>query len=150
LKNSRYLLDSNVVSDLYNHSAKNHLKILERLSLLKREDVFLSILTIYEFEYAAANSPEARKLVADNEIAAMKDNFKILMLSNNQAKIFGNLKAQYKTHKQINAENIKKHSIDLMIAATALDYDLTIVSADKIYSDVQSLHSDFKLENWTL
>ena len=79
----------------------------------------------------------------------MRD-FCVLNLSVKQAKIFGNLKAQYKTLKQINAENIKKHSIDLMIAATALDYDLTIVSADKIYSDVQSLRADFKLENWTL
>jgi predicted nucleic acid-binding protein len=145
-----YLLDTNVISDFYNVDADNHAKIVSKMLELGNADVYVSMLTIYEFEYALANCPDSKRTKIETTIAKIVRDFCVLNLSIKQAKIFGNLKAQYKTLKQINAENIKKHSIDLMIAATALDYDLTIVSADKIYSDVQSLCADFKLENWTL
>ncbi len=145
-----YLLDTNVISDFYNIDADNHAKIVSKMLELGNADVYVSLLTIYEFEYALANCPDAKRTEIETTIAKIVRDFCVLNLSVKQAKIFGNLKAQYKTLKQINAENIKKHSIDLMIAATALDYDLTIVSADKIYNDVQSLRADFKLENWTL
>lgn len=145
-----YLLDTNVISDFYNVDADNHAKIVSKMLELGNADVYVSILTLYEFEYALANCPDIKRLVIETTITKIMRDFCVLNLSVKQAKIFGNLKVQFKTLKQINAENIKKHSIDLMIAVSALDYDLTIVSADKIYSDVQSLHSDFKLENWTL
>lgn len=145
-----YLLDTNIISDFYNVDANHHAKIVSKMLELGNADAYVSLLTIYEFEYALANCPAEKHSVIENTIAKIVRDFCVLDLSVKQAKIFGNLKARYKTLKQINAENIKKHSIDLMIAATALDYDLTVVSADKIYSDVQSLHSDLKLENWIL
>lgn len=54
----KYLLDSNTVSDIYNPSADNHKRFIKKILALKEEDdVFISILTVYEFEYAFANSP---------------------------------------------------------------------------------------------
>lgn len=49
----KYLFDSNVISDLYDISAKCHLTIIKRLNSLSNSDsLAISILTLYEFEYA--------------------------------------------------------------------------------------------------
>ena len=58
----KYLLDSNVVSDIYNASSVNHPQVINKLlSLREDDDIFISVLTLYEFEYAFANSPDNKK-----------------------------------------------------------------------------------------
>jgi predicted nucleic acid-binding protein len=58
----KYLFDSDTVSDLYDQFSDNHFKILEKLSSLKgMDDVYISILSLYEFEYGYANAPDDKK-----------------------------------------------------------------------------------------
>lgn len=57
-----YLLDSNTVSDLYNRSSPQHNVIFERFSTLTDVDnVYVSVLTLYEMEYGYANAPDDKK-----------------------------------------------------------------------------------------
>jgi hypothetical protein len=37
-----------------------------------------------------------------------------------------------------------------MLAATAITENCILVSADSIYLEIQKLHAELKLENWTL
>lgn len=143
-----YLLDSNTVSDLYNPSGVNHIKVVNNLLNLKSERVFISILTVYEFEYGFANAPVEKKECIKATILQIQKDFPLLPLSTNAAEIFGELKCRYKMMTHINQENLKKHTIDFIIASIALSHNLTVISADKIYRDIVLLQPDFAMENW--
>lgn len=147
----RYLFDSNVVSDIYNVSSINHITVIKKLlSLKENDDICISILTLYEFEYAFANSPEQKKAEIQMTIQQIQKDFIILPLTLAEAKIFGNLKGSFKELRKVNQENLKKHSLDLMIASSALGQNITLVSADKIYKDISLLNPELKLENWLI
>ena len=79
----------------------------------------------------------------------MQTDFAIFPLSKKGAKIFGSFKISIKESKMLNKENIKKHNIDLMIAATAIVENYVLVSADTIFPDISNIDSRLKLENWT-
>ena len=143
-----YLLDSNTVSDLYNPSGVNHSKRVNNLLSLKNEQVFISILTLYEFEYGFANAPIEKRPRLKATILQIQQDFPLLPLSTNAAEIFGELKYRYKMATHINQENLKKHTIDFIIASIGLSHNLTVISADKIYSDIMLLEPDFALQNW--
>ena len=143
----RYLFDSNVVSDIYNVSSINHAVVIKKLLSLKENDeIFVSILTIYEFEYAFANSPEQKKAELQATIEQIQQDFVVLPLTPFEAKIFGNLKRRFKELRKVKQENLKKHTLDLMIAASAIGQGAILVSADKIYKDIHFLNSELKLD----
>ena len=57
-----YLLDSNTVSDLYNKASLQHGSVRNRLAALTDKDnVYVSVLTLYEMEYGYANAPMDKK-----------------------------------------------------------------------------------------
>jgi predicted nucleic acid-binding protein len=146
-----YLLDSNAVSDFYDKNSTNYPKILTHIAQLKNTDkIAISILTIYELEYGLANAPEHKKTVIEQKIMEAQEDFTVLPLSRNAARAFGNFKKAIKDNKMLNKENIKKHNIDLMIAATAVTENYTLVSADAIYSEIAAFDGRLKLQNWTL
>jgi predicted nucleic acid-binding protein len=104
----KYLLDSNAVSDIYNASSVNHHQIINKLlSLEEDDDIFISVLTLYEFEYAFANSPDNKKLTIKKTIAQIKQDFNALPLSVHGSEAFGELKKRFKELQSINNENIK-------------------------------------------
>ncbi|GFO71982.1 tRNA(fMet)-specific endonuclease VapC [Bathymodiolus japonicus methanotrophic gill symbiont] len=146
----KYLFDSNVVSDIYNISSVNHAVVIKKLLSLKENDeIFVSILTIYEFEYAFANSPEHKKVELQatiQQIQQIQQDFVVLPLTPSEAKIFGDLKKQFKELRKAKRETLKKHTLDLMIAASAIGQGIVLVSADKIYKDIQFLDSELKLD----
>ena len=74
----------------------------------------------------------------------------ILPLSPTAAEIFGDLKKLLKELRNIKPENLKKHTIDLMIAADTLNHRTVLVNADKIYQDIQLIKPELNLENWTI
>ena len=146
-----YLFDSNTVSDFYDKDSLSYLKILNKVTNLKNIDnIAISILTLYEMEYGLANAPENKKNIINKKIIEAQTDFDVISLSKEGSKIFGLLKREVKINKMINKENIKKHNIDLMIAATAIEQNYTLVSADSIYLEVVMLNSQLKLDNWTL
>ena len=147
----KYLLDSNTVSDIYNPSAENHHRFIKKILALKEnDDVFISVLTLYEFEYAFANSPAHKKNEIRATISQIQQDFIVLPLSPTAAEIFGDLKNLFKELRNIKSENLKKHTIDLIIAADALNHRAVLVSADKIYQDIQFIKPELNIENWMI
>ena len=147
----KYLLDSNTVSDIYNTASTNHNPIINNLRAIKAsDDIFISILSLYEFEYAFANSPTHKKNEIRSTIQQIQQNFIVLPLLSIAAEIFGGLKKSFKEMRNIKPENLKKHTIDLMIVASALNHQTVLVSADNIYKDIQLIKPQLKLENWTI
>ncbi len=147
----KYLFDSNTLSDIYNSSSVNHDQIIKKLLGLKDEDeIFISILTLYEFEYALSNSPNNKKQTIKNTIEQVGQDFTTLPLSVHGAKIFGELKKWFKDSQAMGQENLKKQTIDLIIAATAIEYNTVLVSADKIFTVLQKFHDALYVEDWTL
>jgi hypothetical protein len=52
LHSKTFVLLLNTVSDIYNPSSDNHSQVIKKLLALKEnDDAFISILTLYEFEY---------------------------------------------------------------------------------------------------
>lgn len=147
----KYLFDSNIISDIYNISSLNHPLLINRLLRLKEDDaIFISILTLYEFEYALVNAPDYKKVEIDDTILQIQQDFVVLPLVAVEAKIFANLKRHIKALRNISPANLPKHNIDLMIAASALNQQAVLVSADKIFQDISLLMPELKLENWTM
>jgi predicted nucleic acid-binding protein len=72
-----------------------------------------------------------------------------LPLSRYGAKIFGNFKKLIRENRMLNKENIKKHNIDLMIAATAIVENYSLVSADSIYAEISGFDDRLKIGDWT-
>jgi len=98
---------------------------------------------LLQIHQTTKNSPLKKQLHKLSKI------FTILPLSVHGSEAFGELKKRFKELQSINNENIKKHTVDLIIAATALENKTILVSADKIYSSINSIHKKFIFEDWT-
>ncbi|GEM_PF-1629416 len=99
----QYLLDSNTVSDLYNLSALAYAPICRRLASLKSDEkVYVSILTLYELEYGFAHAPDNKKAKVRQQINQAQQDFEILPLSREGAKLFGILKQTIKEARNLN------------------------------------------------
>lgn len=147
----KYLFDNNTISDLYDKKSTNHSAIIKKFHALSNDDgVVISIVTLYELEYALCNAPENKQIIIENDINHLKLNFEIVPLSAAGAKVFGALKKQLKDNRQISKENIKKHNIDIMLASCAICERATLVSADGIYPYLKQLDDSLCHEDWTL
>lgn len=145
----RYLLDSDALSDLYDPEAPGHEKVTQRLASLESSDqVFISILSLYELEYGFANAPEVKKPAIRKRISDAQKDFLLLPLTPEGADLFGHIKKGLRQLRQLNDKKSKSHNIDLMIAATAISEECVLVSLDAIYPDVQQLHASLKVESW--
>ncbi|RLC07822.1 MAG: hypothetical protein DRI57_25220 [Deltaproteobacteria bacterium] len=147
----KYLLDSNIVSDFYDKFSAGYLGIYANLSSLKDTDsVCISILTLYELEYGYANASDDKKSILRQKITEACQDFKVLSLSLNGSRLFGELKKSLKDYRGLKKENIKKHNIDIMIAVVAVTEGCILISDDAIFHDLQKLNPDLRLENWLL
>jgi predicted nucleic acid-binding protein len=145
----KYLFDSNSVSNFYDKSSDGYTKICENLSSLEdTDDVYISILTLYEFEYGYANAPDEKKTAVRKKIEDAKKDFEVLSLPKEGSQLFGVLKKAIKDSRKLNKESVKKHNIDIMLAATAMVENCILVSADSIFVEIQRLNSKLTLENW--
>ncbi|WP_353570963.1 type II toxin-antitoxin system VapC family toxin [Candidatus Albibeggiatoa sp. nov. BB20] len=146
----KYLLDTNTVSDFYNCAATHHEAILQHFTLLKNTDeLYISVLSLYEIGYGLANAPENKKTQIHNQLDRMSQDFELLPLLPQSAALFGQLKKQLQDNRALNSKHMKKHNIDLMLATTAITTGCTLVSADKGFIELQGLHVDLYLENWS-
>jgi predicted nucleic acid-binding protein len=99
-------------------------------------------------EYGFGNAPQGLKPVLRERISAIQGDSPILQLSPDAARTFGSLKAMLRSLRQLTSKAIKAHNVDIMLAATAIVEDCTLVSADGIYSDLQQLDPALRVENW--
>lgn len=147
----KYLLDSNIISDFYDKFSSGHSKISGKLTSLTDADrVYISILTLYELEYGWANAPDEKKEVIRQKIAEVQEDFEVLPLSAEGARLFGTFKKAIREVRTLSKENIKKHNIDMMIVATAVTEHCILVSNDPIYTELQPFHAELNLENWLI
>jgi len=145
-----YLLDSNTVSDLYNRSSPLHEPIRRHLATLTDEDnVYISILTLYEMEYGCANAPDDKQIAIRRQIQLLQEDFRLLPLHPKAAFIFGTLKKNIQEDRQLSAKSIKQHNIDIMIAANAILLNCKIVSEDKLFTALAKQDSRLHVENWS-
>lgn len=145
----KYLLDSNIVSDLLNPTAVPYTKYNEHLSNLKNEDsIYVSILTLYELEYGYANASIDKKNLVKRQIELVKERFEFLPLYEDATPIFGALKKSIKDSRQFSAKNLKQHNVDIILAATAILFDCILVSEDKLFYDLANLDNRLRVEHW--
>ena len=145
----RYLLDSDSLSDLYEPSSPGHRNIARRFAALADTDlVFVSILALYELEYGYANAPDERKPIIRERISSLQNEFSVLPLTPEAARLFGALKARFRNVRQLSKRGSKAHNVDLMIAATAITEGCTLIGADGIYQELQRLDPTLRIENW--
>jgi len=145
----RYLLDSDALSDLYDPGASGHEAMIRRLSSWKGSDqVFISILALYEHEYGFANAPDDKKILIRKRIDDIQSELPILPLTADAAGIFGRIKASLRQVQRLSDKKIKSHNIDVMIAASAISEDCVLVSHDSLYRDIQAILPGLTLESW--
>ncbi len=145
----KYLIDSDIVTDFYDKSAVNHPRIVGRLaSLDDTDEVCISILTVYELEYGLANAPADKRDAIGTKIAEAQKDFEVLPLSSSGARKFGALKKELKDRRSLTQKGVKKHNIDLIVAATALAEGCRLVSGDTIYQEFRASHPDLTLDDW--
>lgn len=145
----RYLLDSDAISDLYDSGSDGHPAMAAKLaSLSDSDEVFISILAIYELEYGFAHAPSEIQPILRKRIEDVQSDFSVLPLTPQAARLFGALKAGLTQSRGLKPKGSKGHNIDLMIAASAIAEGCTLVSNDSIYPDLQELDHSLSLEGW--
>lgn len=147
----KYLLDTDVVSLLYDDQRKAHYETLHRkLSQLNNEDeLHTSALVIFELEYSFFNAPDEKKAGIRNTINSVLSEFNaILPVTTALAPIFGELKAQLKHAKNLNRKDLPQYNIDLILASTAIHTSAVLVGNDHIYRELLALNERFAFENW--
>lgn len=147
----KYILDSNIVSDIYNPLSQNHAKLALKLKQLEDTDeVYVSILTLYELSYGLANAPENKKSEIKRQLFLINQHFHILPLPHNGVMEFGKLKSTLREKQTISSKNMSEHNIDIMLAATAIAEQAILVSADKIFMDLKWINEQLQIENWLI
>jgi predicted nucleic acid-binding protein len=144
-----YLLDSDSLSELYRPDASGHAAISRRLTTLQEADqIVISILALYETEYGYANAPTEKKAEIRQRISHMEARFEVLPLTPEAARLFGKLKAGLSKIRGLSTKGSKLHNIDIMLAATAVTEDCTLISGDSIYRDLQKVDPMLRIEDW--
>ncbi len=149
----KYLLDSDIITYLEEKSSSFHSAVVSHLSSLSDDDeVYISILTLYEMQYGIACVKEEpgkhKKFLAVQE--SIKRRFTILSLSEKGAEIYGDIKALYRKKTGIKSKPIKKHDVDFILASTAVEYGLILVSNDSIFQQIKNISNNLQVENWTI
>lgn len=129
-----YLLDTNIVS----LAIKQKIQILERLELLKSQEanIFISCITYFEVRrgFLAVDAPQQRerfnKFCQEYPIIFLDD----LAILEKAAVIHANLRLR----------GLPIQTEDILIAATAIEKGLILVSNDRDLARVEGL----TLENW--
>ena len=137
----RYLLDSNVISAFFDNTSIHHNKVVENILDLNDDDeLCLSVLTLFEFEYSLFRCSDTKKQTfIRSTIDKLNINFNIIDVSENEAIIFGKIKSLIKDKTGISKENIKKLNIDIMIASSAISNSCITVSGDNTFKIISEI-----------
>jgi tRNA(fMet)-specific endonuclease VapC len=130
----KYLLDTNACVYFLNNS---HPKLTQKLLRVGRGKISVSILTIAELEYGAANS--ARPEENRSKIDCFTDELEIVAFDSAMARQFGAIKRALKQLGRRIGE------FDIAIAASALAEGRIVVTHDVDFQNVEGL----KTEDWT-
>lgn len=147
---SLYLLDTNILS-YWEDTTSPHYPIIKNkiLSLNNDDFICVSILSLYEFQFSANGANQDKKENILKTVETIKELFEIIPLDVVGSEIYGELKYQYKEDTGFNKEKLKKDTVDLIIASSAIEKKATVVSNDSIFPTIGKFRNDLKFENWT-
>lgn len=147
-----YLLDTNTISDFYRGEGKNFHNLSQKIEHLNDDDnIYISILTLYEFEYGYSNTTDQKmKKIIRDKINNIANDFYLLSLSKNASTCFGRLKKALVDARNLNKESSKKHNIDIMLASTAIVESCVLISNDRIYLELAQIDTNLQIDNWLL
>lgn len=153
-RNRKFLFDTNALSSFARESNDGYHAISSRVASLDDSDeLYTSILSIYEMEYGVRHTKEQNIITEMKEVIQfVKDEFQIVPLTDNGAKIFADIKEQYREKKGLGKKAIIKHNVDLMIVATAIEIGAVLITNDTknaIPTIIKACYSNFEWEDWT-
>lgn len=131
-----YLLDTNIVSSALKQNIKINLK-LQEISGLK-VDIFISGITYFEIQRGLLKSNATKKITLFQQFC---QDYPILLLDD--LRIF---QKAAEIHADLQSRGKIIHDADILIAATAIIHNLTLVSHDSDLTRVKNL----QLENWLI
>jgi len=130
----KYLIDS----DILIYFLKGKQEVVERISQIPIDDLYISRVNYTELIYGAYNSARIEQNL--KVIEPFLDNFKILEFTKKSSLIFAKEKARLKKSGSIIAD------MDLMIASIAIENDCILISNNiKHFQRVQNLELEKKL-----
>jgi len=130
----KYLIDS----DILIYFLKGKQEVVEKLSHIPMDNLYISRINYTELMYGAYNSARVEQNL--KIIEPFLENFKILEFSQTSSLIFAKEKTRLKKNGNIIAD------MDLMIASIAIDNDCTLISNNiKHFQRVQNLKLEKKL-----
>ncbi len=130
----KYLIDS----DILIYFLKGKQEVVERLSQIPIDDLYISRINYTELIYGAYNSSKINQNL--KVIEPFLESFTVLEFTKTSSLIFAKEKARLKKNGNIIAD------MDLMIASVAIENDCTLISNNiKHFDRVQNLELEPKL-----
>jgi len=149
---NRYVLDTDIVSYLWDTKSPHHHKVVEHLNRLDDDDVVgISVISLYELTYGMDNfRDEKLKAIFRKALESLKNDkdANIFSLDANGASFFSQLKLRYKKATGIRAKDAKKNDLDLVIASIVMGQEAILISNDGIFKKLAELEPKFRHENW--
>ncbi len=148
----QYLIDINIISYLADNESPFHNNVRKRFKALRDDDVAsISILGLYEFHYSMSRAGES-----DISPGILKTKEKVctslnvVPLSEEGAKIFGELKAKYQEVFRLQRNALVRDTVDLLIASSAIENGAILVSHDNVFQKLKRVRPDFQFEDWAI
>jgi len=130
---ARYMLDTNIVSQI----VRGHAVAVSRMTSLPIHEVCISAITEGELRYGLARRPEALRL--HRIVRELLMRVAIKPWDSEAADIYG------RTRAGLESEGKSLGSLDMLIAAHALQADCVLVTNDRAFSQLPGL----RIEDWT-
>ena len=149
---NKYILDTDIVSYLWDKKSVQHQKVVEKLNSLNDEDIVgISVVSIYELTYGMDSFKNKElKAIFKNALEFLQNDqdANIFSLDAHGATFFSQLKLKYKNDTGIKAKEAKKNDLDLVIASIAMGQDAILISNDRIFKKLTELEPKFKYASW--
>ena len=128
-----YLLDTDIII----YALKGRPEVVTHLEKHARSPMAMSVISLMELYFGAHRSKQAESNLA--RVRTLENSFQVLAADASIAATFGSLKAK------MAAAGTQLDDFDLIIASTALAYNLTLVSNnERHFGRIEGL----KLANW--
>ena len=146
----KYLLDSNIINAFFDETSIHYKKVTEKILALDENDkLFVSVLTIFEFEYNLSSCVDLKKQHhIKSTINKLSTDFGEIGINKKEGRNFGEIKHLIKLKKGISPKNMQKLNIDIMIASSAISNSCVVVSGDKIFKTISKVYPQVTFENW--
>ena len=144
----KYLLDGNILTELEDRTKPSYKAIRDRLAALSSEDqAYISIISAYEYHDGIAKASETLSEKLKRAWKTFLDLFEVLPPPLKGAEIYGEIKTGYQKHTGIGKKEIKRHTVDFILASTAIEANAVLVSDDRIFKTIKEFYPSLRVEN---